>query len=92
MAALSKDQVKIMKRCIGFKFKTIFQTKFIAKRNYFSYFWCNGIEEIKHWNDLCKQRLACFRQPEKTVPYYFLTNRGINKLEMYLGIQIKFKE
>ena len=84
---LNKEHIQLMKKCLGIKI--FLRHNITVKRNRFNYFWCKGIEEIKLWNDICRCGFAEYRYPEKSQAYYFLTIKGIEFLEMKLGVQIK---
>ena len=84
---ISKEHIKLMKQCIGFKHKGIFSNKFKTKRNCFYYYRCS-LEQLKLWNELCKMKLACYVHLFKAQPYYYLTENGIRYLELKYLVQI----
>lgn len=83
---ITKEHLKIMKKCIGFRF-VLFSNKFKAKRNRYYSHNCD-LDQMKQWNDLCKIQFAKYISPKNRQPYYALTEKGIQYLELKYSVQI----
>lgn len=88
---VNKKQLQLMKRCLGIKFKSILSHKLEINQNCYPTYKCE-LEDLKLWNDLCKMKLAYHIWLKEKPSYYCVSNKGIEYLEVELGLQLSIKK